>query len=188
MKTTTEKKSVYRLDPNSDRYRICPNPECKKPHMVSHRGKDYCCDKCADDDYNRKRRLDNHAVSMMTMGGSVNQIANKQVEERKESLPTNLAPTKSLNEEQWQEAMKINLGILHDLELDPIDGTCFWINDFVEKGFNFDAHSTVGLLHNYPRNKNGSYLIFQNYQMFCLENDSILIMNTNNLNPRNYGE
>lgn len=53
------------LDPLSDRYRICPHPQCKKPHMITNRGRDYCCDKHADDHYNLLRRLKAQTEKMM---------------------------------------------------------------------------------------------------------------------------
>ncbi len=47
-------KKLYKLDPSSDRYRLCPN--CKEPFMAGHRNSIFCCDKCADDYHNQKKK------------------------------------------------------------------------------------------------------------------------------------
>lgn len=58
MKTKNEKTALkIELNPASPYYRICPNSACRKPHMVTNRGRDYCSNECADKDYNQKRRL-----------------------------------------------------------------------------------------------------------------------------------
>ncbi len=110
-----------------------PESECNKEHMVSHRGKDYCSDKCADDHYNQKRRLANHAEVILTKGGYISKIAAEQLPPT-EQLPSkiNILQVESLDEEKWQKAMRINMELLNELELDPVNGSCFWINEFVE--------------------------------------------------------
>jgi hypothetical protein len=129
------KKSVYKLDPTSDRYRVCPNPECEKKHMVTHRGKDYCSNECADTDYNRKRRLTNHVVSMLSNGGTIGSIQKEQ-----QAVTVN----KELSDEEWKVKMKANMDILNQLEIDPEEGTIFGIQDILDKGVAFGCSSTSG--------------------------------------------
>lgn len=49
-------KNVWKLDPKSDRYRICP--ECDKAFMTNHLSRDFCTKKCANDYNNKKKRLE----------------------------------------------------------------------------------------------------------------------------------
>ncbi len=55
-------KAIRKLNPESDRYRICP--ECKIPFMTEHRGRDFHPGKCADDYNNRKKKLAKQAQEM----------------------------------------------------------------------------------------------------------------------------
>jgi hypothetical protein len=52
---TPRPKSPYRLDPNSDRYRVCPNDGVE--FMAAHRSTIFCNPKCADEFHNEKKRL-----------------------------------------------------------------------------------------------------------------------------------
>ena len=56
-------KSVFKLDPTAERYRVCP--ECEKPFMTPHLGRDYCSKKCANDHNNRNKRHDKHAADVI---------------------------------------------------------------------------------------------------------------------------
>lgn len=49
------KKSPYKLDSNSDRYRKCPNDGVE--FMAAHRTEKFCCPQCADEFHNQKKRL-----------------------------------------------------------------------------------------------------------------------------------
>ena len=82
---------------------------------------------------------------MLTKGGTISQIANEQSSPQGETQlsKVHVQPLETLNDEQWQEAMKINMKMLNELELDPINGSCFWINDFVEKGL-MENHQRFG--------------------------------------------
>jgi hypothetical protein len=172
------KKTIYKLNPNSDRYRICPNPECNRAHMVMHRSRDYCSDKCADDHYNMKRRHTNHAVAMMTKGGTISSIVQEQVLAGRDIYEG------LLTDEEWSSGMKINLEILTGLIIDERNGTCFWIQELVNQGFHFHCFSTSGKLHNMPKNKPGQFVVYQNYRIYRTQADEILIINSNNLIPR----
>ncbi len=55
-------KAIRKLNPESDRYRICP--ECKIPFMTEHRGRDFHSGKCADDYNNRKKKLAKQSLGM----------------------------------------------------------------------------------------------------------------------------
>jgi hypothetical protein len=48
--------SPYRMDKNSDRFRICPNDNVA--FMAIHRSEKFCCHQCADEFHNQKKRLE----------------------------------------------------------------------------------------------------------------------------------
>lgn len=177
-------RSVYRLDRTSDRFRICPNPECKKEHMVKHRGKDYCSDKCADDHYNFKRRLDNHAEELLTKGGTVSSIADFQSVNLKKKSEDSVFVSQ-IPDDVWKEKMITNMQILNSLELDAVHGSLYGVQELLDAGFDFNVFSTQGILHNYPKKDKGQYLVYENYRAYRTLTDEILILNTNNLKPRN---
>ena len=52
---TPRKKSSYKMDPNSDRFRQCPNDGVE--FMAAHRTEKFCCPQCADEFHNEKKRL-----------------------------------------------------------------------------------------------------------------------------------
>ena len=52
---TPRKKSPYKMDPTSDRYRECPNDGVE--FMAAHRTEKFCCPQCADEFHNEKKRL-----------------------------------------------------------------------------------------------------------------------------------
>lgn len=53
---TPRKKSAYKMDPNSDRYRVCPNDGVQ--FMANHRSEIFCGPKCADEHHNLKKKED----------------------------------------------------------------------------------------------------------------------------------
>ncbi len=73
------KKTENLLNQNSDRYRICPHPECRKPHLVKNRGRDYCSDKCADDHYNLLRRLKKQTEQFKVQKGNTISLEPQQL-------------------------------------------------------------------------------------------------------------
>ena len=52
---TPRPKSPYKLDQNSDRYRVCPNDGVE--FMAAHRSTIFCNPRCADEFHNEKKRL-----------------------------------------------------------------------------------------------------------------------------------
>ena len=75
-----EGKSVFKLDPLSERYRVCP--ECVTPFMTRHLGRDFCCKKHANDYNNRNKRLAKHAIDV---------IASPLIPENRESIPEQIS-------------------------------------------------------------------------------------------------
>lgn len=162
------------LDPLSDRYRVCRNPECRTPFMAKNRGRDYCCDKCADTHYNFMReyiKLNNYGA-----GKIVREEENKTLPPIAQALP-NYKP-----DHEWQTAFNNNLKILNDLSLDPIMGSKFNIDAMVGLGFNFFIHSSRVVLHNIEAKYNAHYLIIGDFRIYFTERNTVLIYCKTNKN------
>jgi hypothetical protein len=156
--------SIYKLDPSSNRFRICPN--CKKEHMVNHLGKDFCCDKCADDHYNQNRRLRKQAEAMLAEK-SQNIVTINDRGGPIESFPS--------SDPEWEASMKTNVFILNSLDLDDKYGSVFSIDDLFSLGFQFSCYSTQGKNHNVPEGIESSFLLYSDYRIYRTDYNRVLI-------------
>lgn len=159
--------SIYKLDRSSNRFRICPN--CQKEHMVKHLGKDFCCDKCADDYYNQNRRLKKQAEEMLAQAGQDTTAVytnGGQLENFQETDP------------DWNDKMRTNLSVLNALALDDKHGSVFSIDDLFSLGFCFTCYSTQGRNHNLSEGIQSSFLIFANYRIYRTDYNKVLIKKT----------
>jgi hypothetical protein len=164
----TMKKAAFKLDRTSNRFRICPN--CGTEHMVKHLGRDFCCDKCADDYYNQNRRLKKQAEAML------NEMKINTTEEITSPEPNNnLIEAIKENDLNWEAAMKVNLSVLNNLLLDDKHGSVFSIDDLISLGLNFTHHSTQGINHNTPENIQSKFLIFRNYRVYRVDYNKVLV-------------
>ena len=83
-----------KLNPESDRYRICP--ECKIHFMADHRSRDFHNDKCGDDYNNRKKKLKKQAAEIHNLQEAENAkqeqnaltevIINQSIESKKDEI------------------------------------------------------------------------------------------------------
>ena len=74
---TMASKSIYKLDPTSDRYRVCP--ECKKAFMTNHRSRDFDSKKCANEYNNRIKKLQKHALDVMSNSDGTEETKDKEI-------------------------------------------------------------------------------------------------------------
>lgn len=160
-------KSVFKLDPKSDRYRVCP--QCGKGHMVRHRSRDFCSDKCCDDYNNQNKRLLKHT-----------QI---QIPTPEEPVINTIRFTETAKPQSHQshgEALtdlQKNTIILDKLKIDLKEGSCFYLRDIIKLGLNFNACSSERL-YNMPPGHQANCLISGNYRIYLLDNEMILIAKT----------
>lgn len=154
------------LDPTSDRYRICPLPRCRKPHMVSNRGRDYCCDEHADEHYNMIRKY----IKL-----NYNNTTNKTIDVSIASHQTAQPIPNCKPDQEWQTAFEKNMTILNELNLDPKKGTKFNIDFLVGLGFNFFVHSSRVVLHNIDSKYNTCHLILGDFLIYFSERNTVLI-------------
>jgi hypothetical protein len=171
-------KSIQIIDPNSDRLRKCPNPECNKLHYVKHLGKDYCDPHCADQHYNHKRRLKKQAESMLhDVKEQVDTILEAEAKQ-----PLNIVqakePIAETKEDVLQVAFNSNIVTLDSLPLHTIKGSIFHIEDLLEKNFVFKAFSGRGKLYNVDPKYRCHFLQYNKYRIYRLRFDKILIVKT----------
>ena len=98
---TEDNKPIMKLNPESDRYRICP--ECKVPFMTDHRSRDFHNRKCANDYNNRKKRLAKKAEKMLNYKTSeeateeqnalTEVIINQSIESKKDEIVNSVKAT-----------------------------------------------------------------------------------------------
>ena len=98
---TPRKKSPYKMDQNSDRYRQCPNDGVE--FMAVHRSEKFCCDKCADEFHNEKKRLAAEKLmqeeidTALVAATPIAEVLNEQAAEPKEvTLPSTMVVTSPL--------------------------------------------------------------------------------------------
>lgn len=160
-------RSVYKLDRKSDRFRICP--QCGLEHMVIHRGRDFCSDKCCDDYNNGIKRLQRHAQITEPEIEEISALE-EQIECESSGQELTLTPT------ELSTDIEGNLAILGELTLDTKKGSHFYLQDLLEKGFNFPAYSDRVKLHNIDPEHQSHYLMFGKYRIYSIDNGKVLIV------------
>ncbi len=162
---------VMDLDPLSDRYRVCPN--CKIPHMVRNRGRDFCSDRCSDQHYNANRRLMKQAEPK----GNSEVVAQTQNEA---SAPPGSAT--SLTEDtsskvvvHQMSAYDRNIWILDAQNIHPQNGTTYSIDDLVKIGFVFEACAGRGILHSIDPKLNCHFLQYGKYRVYRIDFTIVLV-------------
>ena len=177
---------IIPLDPTSDRYRICPHPECGKEHMVKHRSRQYCCDEHADDHYNIIRRLKEKegnsttnnlipAQPVLPADPNYNSAVNENLAEKNEiTAPAEIGSS-------VKNAYIKNIKILDTLEIHPEKGTVFFIEDLWSLGLDFTIFSGLGLLHNIATSYNCRFMQMGFYRIYRVEYSHVLIKKIINL-------
>ncbi len=162
---------VVPLDQTSDRYRICPHPNCKKAHMVKNRGRDYCCDQHADDHYNMQRRLKNQ----VEMGKAFKLLLPL------DETHLNVANSSAIDGTVATSSIDKNQQILDSLSVDAKEGTHFFIDVLLASRFDFKMCVPVSISFNAPKGLDCRYLNCGNYQIYLIEPAIILIKRTNKI-------
>ena len=158
------------MDPNSERYRVCPNDG--EPFMANHRNSKFCNDKCADEFHNLKKKdkeekkimIDvQHALKAAVPQGKVMSSSNNSVVVR--SAQTN-------------ESIKRNIEILDKIKVDPITGSLFHLEKLFEIGVDFNAISGKSKLYNIDGSFNCHFVQIGYYRIFRVEFSIFLIIKT----------
>lgn len=173
------KKSALKLDSRPDRFRICP--QCNKKHMVFHRGRDFCSDKCCDDYNNQRKRLLKQSevlvpqIEVLIPDALLPLLKNNRTDDTfgNDDVPET-EPISSSNE--WQIQLDRNINILDTLTIHSTEGSHFQIEDLVQRDFNFFVYSNQGKLHNMPDGQKCQYLTFGKFKIYLLDQDKVLIV------------
>ncbi len=145
------------MDPSSDRYRKCPNDGVE--FMAVHRSEKFCCDKCADEFHNRKKK----------------DAENKILEEAKSIIAKPITPEQQVQSETTLDKVQQNVKIINTLTLDPDKGTVFNIDWLYSLGIEFTAFNGKGILYNIDKSYNCHFIQIGNYRLFRVEFSEILI-------------
>lgn len=173
------KKSVFKLDRKSDRFRICP--QCKVEHMITHRGRDFCSDKCGDDYNNENKRLQKQSAAVVPqleimipdalLPRFQDIITNVKLNDDEIPKTESTSPSR-----QWQIQLDSNINILDTLTIHATEGSHFQIEDLVQRDFNFFVYSDQAKLHNLPDGHQCQYLAFGKFKIYLLDHGKVLIV------------
>lgn len=158
--THPRKKSVYKLDKTSDRYRICPNDGVE--FMANDRREKFCNPRCADEYHNLKKKelTKTNIASQIDVTSQIDTTETQEVE-----LPINL--------------LTQNINLLESLSIDNLKGTRFSIDWLFSLGLDFSYFNGKGKLHNIDTNQNCHFLQMGNFRLFRTEFSQILIIKIN---------
>jgi len=154
---TQRVKSAYKMDRTSHRYRKCPNDGYE--FMTDNLGRIYCCDQCADEFNNQKKR----------------DAENKLLEEAKAIIATPAVPQTRLQSEVSFDKARQNIKIIDTLTIDPAKGSVFNIDWLYSKGIDFSAYNGRGVLYNIDSSHNCHFIQIGNYRLFRVEFSEVLI-------------
>ena len=150
-------KSAYKMDRTSHRYRKCPNDGYE--FMTDNLGRIYCCDQCADEFNNQKKRA----------------AENKLLEEAKAIIATPAVPQTQSQSEVPLDKVRQNIKIIDTLTIDPVKGSVFNIDWLYSKGIDFSAYNGRGVLYNIDSSHNCHFIQIGNYRLFRVEFSEVLI-------------
>jgi hypothetical protein len=156
--TWKKPKSDYKLDPESERYRICLN--CGIEFMTDHLSRIFCNDKCTDDFHNRKKR-DAHLHGM---------------EADESSLVSVVDPPKNPS-----AGLINNMKILDALPIDKEEGSVFHVEQLDQLGLNLNYFSGRGKLYNINPELGCHFLQVGYYRLYRLSFSEFLIIKQENL-------
>lgn len=142
-------KRLYRMDKESDRYRVCPNDG--EEFMANDRGEVYCCPECADEFHNYKKKIAKLKEKNLS---EIDIVLNEVIEQR--------------------NMIKKNLLVLDNLELDKI-GSVFNLDYLFSLGFDsFLCNSKTSIFFK-DKTTERYYTQFENYRIFRVEFSEVLI-------------
>jgi len=147
------------LDPTSDRYRKCPYDGVE--FMARHRSSKFCSGHCADEFHNRLKR---ERKLLPTQAISDAAIIESQIEE-----------IAAIEPETPVDPLTKNVSVLDSIEIDPLNGTNIEGQFLVDKGLNFGAFSSRGMLHNINPDLNCHFVEIGEYRLYWVEPTIFLI-------------
>jgi hypothetical protein len=169
---------LYKLNPESDRYRICKN--CATELMASHRTRIFCDDKCSDEYHNAHKRYERDMKKLNDEIDKQQQLeaSEELIEETnqviiEETIETTVEET--INETD-EAILKSNISILESLNVAE-NGTGYTVEALDSYGYKMSHFSGRGQLFNIDSNKNCHFLQVGNFRLCRVEYSKILITN-----------
>ncbi len=175
MEPTENYKNIPKLDPSSDRYRICPY--CGEGHLVPHLSQDYCCPDHATRHYNEKRRLNKQAETII----NAEKLNKAIVVEKKDNGMAIITKPPLSPEEEKKIGIEKNVSIFNQLPIDDENGTDFKITQLEAIGVNFRNYSSLHKNENVANGYTSNFLLIKNYKICRIEKDIVKIEKTINL-------
>ena len=172
--------SLYKLNTESDRYRVCKY--CATEFMVSHRTRKYCDNnnKCSNEFHNALKRykrdlkkLNDEIEKQQQLEVSEEIIEETNKDTSEETIETTVE--ESINETD-ETILKSNISILECLNV-SVNGTEYMVEALDSYGFKFSHFSGRGQLFNIDSNKNCHFIQVGNFRLCRVEYSKILITN-----------
>lgn len=161
---------LYKLNPESDRYRICKN--CGTELMATHRTRIYCDDKCSDEYHNAKKRYNR---DMKKLNEEIDK--QQQLEASEELIEETIESTvEETIKESDETIIKSNISILESLNID-VEGTEYEIEVLDSYGFQFNHYNGRGQLFNIDPSLNCHFTQVGTFRLCRVKFSKILITN-----------
>ena len=162
--------SIYKLNPDSDRYRNCKY--CDTEFMTSHRTRIFCDDKCSDEYHNALKRYNR---DMKKLNGEIEKQQKLEVSEEliEETIETIVEET--INETD-EAILKSNISILESLNV-AVNGTEYEVEVLDSYGFQFNHYNGRGQLFNIDPTLNCHFTQVGTFRLCRVKYSRILITN-----------
>ena len=141
---------LYRMDRESDRYRVCPNDGVE--FMANDRTEKHCCPECADEFHNEKKRL-------------------AKLEQQQSLIETETILSDIIEQINHEEK---NLQILDQFHL-KANGSRFNMDYLSSIGFDFFSYNGKGELFNIDPQLNCHFIQIGSYRLYRVEFSEVLI-------------
>lgn len=174
-----------KLNPQSDRYRICP--ECTIPFMTPHLGRHFCSTKCANTLNNRIKRHQKQAENILMYAQNIelpiestvnqNQITDNFIQTSNVQILGNSNPPENLeNQIHNSSGKKININLLDALMFNKNEVDALW-QELAKNGFDFNLYDSIESLPKCHLKKAN----YGNYSVVWTNPDKVLITYQKNL-------
>ena len=169
---------LYKLNPESDRYRICKN--CGTELMATHRTRIYCDDKCSDEYHNAQKRYNR---DMKKLNEEIEKETLESLKNSNEEIPNESINETTIDEtsatvvvEPDETILNSNMSILESLNIHK-KGSYYSIESLHSYGFKFSHYSGRGELFNIDSKHNCHFIQVGNFRLYRVSYSTLLIIN-----------
>jgi ribosomal protein S27AE len=177
---TVRKQSPYKMDKNSNRYRVCPNDGVD--FMAEHRNRKFCHNKvCTNEYHNLKKKT----KSLIPINNRIHLDLKLPIKDENISIVMSEVKAETTNEVKNEPVLEIkeegidklqhNLNILDSLEIDSVNGTIFSVEQIFNLKYDFSVYDGRGPMYNTGA-ENCFFLVIRNYRIYRLEFSRLLVV------------